>query len=284
MIFIRSPPIALVLIAIISICAFVVGVAPIQRIGVFVPHTVQPTTKIRLRKISQKVDPAPFSPIVQCKKQMLRNKIVTPINFDRLSRHLEGYDINIKNILVNGFKFGFDIGYRGVPNSNINVSNLKSALERPIVVSEKIRKELEANRLVGPFPYPPFEFFQINPIGLVPKKEPDTFRLITHLSSPPGQSINDGIDHEFSEVHYSSIQDAISLLINLGKGVFMAKCDIRSAFRLLPVLPEQYHLLGMKWNDNYYFDKCMPMGARSSCNLFELFSTCLEFISKKKQY
>ena len=61
----------------------------------------------------------------------------------------------------------------------------------------------------------------------------------------------------------------------------MAKCDIRSAFRLLPVLPEQYHLLGMKWNDNYYFDKCMPMGARSSCNLFELFSTGLEFISKK---
>ena len=170
MIFIRNPPIALVLIAIFSTYAFAAGVVPIQRIGVFVPHTVQPTTKIHLGKISQKLDPAPVSPIVQCKKEMFRNNIVTPINYDRLSRHLEGYDKNIKNILVNGFKFGFDIGYRGVPNSNINVSNLKSALERPIVVSEKIRKELEANRLVGPFPYPPFDSFQINPIGLVPKK------------------------------------------------------------------------------------------------------------------
>ena len=31
----------------------------------------------------------------------------------------------------------------------------------------------------------------------------------------------------------------------------------------------------------FYFDKCLPMGASSSCHLFEKFSSALEFIAKK---
>ena len=62
----------------------------------------------------------------------------------------------------------------------------------------------------------------------------------------------------------------------------MAKTDIKNAFRLLPVKRSQQNLLGIKWNDKYYFDKCLPMGASSSCNLFEKFSPALEFLSKQQ--
>ena len=48
------------------------------------------------------------------------------------------------------------------------------------------------------------------------------------------------------------------------------------------VHPTDYNLLGMKWRDQYYFDKCMPMGCSSSCRTFELFSSALEWVAQNK--
>ena len=36
---------------------------------------------------------------------------------------------------------------------------------------------------MGPFSTPPFQNFQVSPIGFVPKKHSDKFRTIFHLSS-----------------------------------------------------------------------------------------------------
>lgn len=135
-------------------------------------------------------------------------------------------------------------------------------------------------RIKGPFETLPFKNFQISPIGLVPKKDPNSFRLITHLSFPDGSSINDGISSEFAHVRYSSIDDAIKMILRLGKGAYLAKVDIKSAFRLIPLAPSQYHLFCYKWKDKYYYDCCLPMGARSACNIFESFSSSFELILK----
>ena len=59
----------------------------------------------------------------------------------------------------------------------------------------------------------------------------------------------------------------------------MAKTHIKSAFRIIPIHPADYSLLGMKWDHMYYFDRCLAMGLRSSCAIFEAFSTSLEWIS-----
>ena len=56
-----------------------------------------------------------------------------------------------------------------------------------------------------------------------------------HLSYPQGQSVNDGIPIEASSVHYASIGDAIDALRHLGQYCFLAKTDIKNAFRLLPI-------------------------------------------------
>ena len=61
----------------------------------------------------------------------------------------------------------------------------------------------------------------------------------------------------------------------------MAKTDIKSAFRILPINPQDYHLLGIKWSGQYY-DKCMPMGCSSSCKTFETFSTAVEWTAQDK--
>ena len=103
--------------------------------------------------------------------------------------------------------------------------------------------------------------------------------MIIDLSHPSPDSINDKIHDVFADVNYSTLSDAIKLVIEVGKGAYMAKTDIEKAFRILPLQPEQYHLVCYKWNNLYYHDKAMVMGCRSSCSLFEKFSTSLEFIA-----
>ena len=57
----------------------------------------------------------------------------------------------------------------------------------------------------------------------------------------------------------------------------MAKSDIKSVFRLLSSAPEDFELLGFKFEGKYYFDKALPMGAGISCSHFEEFATFLEY-------
>ena len=58
----------------------------------------------------------------------------------------------------------------------------------------------------------------------------------------------------------------------------MAKADIEDAFRLIPIHPEYHHLLGFTWKDAFYVDTCLPMGCSCSCQIFENFSTSLQWI------
>ena len=141
--------------------------------------------------------------------------------------------------------YGFSIQC-SLSQSCFQSSNPKSALENPVAVSAKLAKELAAGRIAGPFGVPPFPDFMISPLGLVPKKTPSEFRLIHHLSFPRGSSVNDGISRALCSVNYASTDDAIKLVKQLGPGCYMAKTDIASAFRIIPIHPCDFHLLGMK--------------------------------------
>jgi len=48
---------------------------------------------------------------------------------------------------------------------------------------------------------------------------------------------------------YVTIDDAINRILTLGPGSLLAKIDIKSAFRLIPVHPADRHLLAMRWDD-----------------------------------
>ena len=56
---------------------------------------------------------------------------------------------------------------------------------------------------------------------------------------------------------------------------------VKSAFRIVPVHPSNYHLLGFTWRSKFYYDKVLPMGCSSSCAIFEAFSTSLEWIIRR---
>ena len=148
---------------------------------------------------------------------------------------------------------------------------MTSADQYKFELQEKIDKEVSLGRILGPFLDLPISNLRCNPIGLVPKKQ-GGWRMITNLSYPPGSSVNDFIDPEICSVNYSTFDDAIALIVSKGPGALLAKMDISSAFRLLPVSPQDFCLLGFRHSGAYYIDKCLPMGCSLSCALFEKFS------------
>ncbi|CAC5404254.1 unnamed protein product [Mytilus coruscus] len=205
----------------------------------------------------------------------------TPVKVDRLAYWLKGYKIKMYNYLVKGFKYGFDVGFRGSVHHN-TVDNLLSAKTKPDIVRQKIQNEISANRFVGPFDSKPFTEMQLSPLGLAEKKLPGTYRMIHHLSFPEGSSINDNIPQDKCSVQYASIEDAIELIKTVGRKSFCAKTDISSAFRIINIKESQYNLFGFMWEGKYYYDKNLQMGCSSSCQIFEIFSTALEWIAKNK--
>ncbi|XP_021342872.1 uncharacterized protein LOC110443160 isoform X1 [Mizuhopecten yessoensis] len=219
-------------------------------------------------------------PVTQQTNRPVTN-LPTPVNHEVLKSELVGYDSSSTATLLSGFQHGFSIGYEG-GRANLYSKNHKSVRDNMKAVSEKIQKEMQMNRISGPFTKPPFKPFICSPLGLIPKSVPGKFRLIHDLSYPEGNSINAGISKEKSKVTYDTIDTVISLVKSFGTGCLLAKTDIEDAFRIIPIHPKDYPLLGFTWEDKIYYDCCLPMGASSSCQIFELFSSALQWIMMTK--
>ena len=130
---------------------------------------------------------------------------------------------------------------------------------------------------------PPSDNFRVSPLGVVPKKTPGEFRTIHHLSYPESSSVNDFIPKKISAIQYSTVQDAIRFIKQQpGNQVFVAKVDIESAFRIIPVSPLDQPLLGFQWKGKFFMDAVLLMGVYSTCATFESFSTTLEWVAKSK--
>ena len=98
---------------------------------------------------------------------------------------------------------------------------------------------------------------------------------MAHLSSPPGSSINDFIDPQRYSLRYCTIDSAIAILNAIGPGALMGKLDLQNAFRIMPVRKEDWHLLAIHWEGQWYLDKCLPFGLRSSPALFNQLAKAL---------
>jgi len=67
------------------------------------------------------------------------------------------------------------------------------------------------------------------------------------------------------------------MMLQSGRDTMLAKVDIKSAFRLLPVHPADRYLLGMKWRGSIYID---PFGLCSAPKLFNILANLLAWISQ----
>ena len=135
--------------------------------------------------------------------------------------------------------------------------------------------------MIGPFTSPPFPTFRISPVGIATRKYSGKKRLIIDLSSPHGSSIpsiNSLIPSSDFSLQYSTVTHAISLIRQAGRGAWLAKADITSAFKVLPLHPDSWHLFGVCWKDKYYFAVRLTFGCKSSPKLFDNLSELLCWI------
>ena len=182
--------------------------------------------------------------------------------------------------IMHGFHIGFD--HVSCPLSS-SKRNLHSATEHPEVIDEYLLTELHESRDIGPFARSDIPLAHVSSFGAIPKPhQPGKWRLIVDLSHPKGKSVNNGIPKSLCSMSYISTDDAISRILALGKGALLAKMNIKSAFRLIPVHPSDRHLLAMEWKDNIYLDTCLPFSLRSALKLFNIMANLLAWILEQQ--
>ena len=166
--------------------------------------------------------------------------------------------------LRRGIRYGFRIGYNPYHPLRTTTRNHQSITANSEAVERYINSEIATGRLVpaaGPV--------HCSPIGLIPKPaQPGKFRLIVDLSAPADHSVNDGIPPELCSLAYASVEDAACLLRHYGKGALMAKLDLRSAYRMVPVHPVDQSVLGLRWGGATVVDRALPFGLRSAPKIF----------------
>ncbi|XP_065180188.1 uncharacterized protein LOC135810623 [Sycon ciliatum] len=184
-----------------------------------------------------------------------------PLSVSRFESLLRNHpDSSLASYVINGLRCGFDIGFTVNRITNQHSSNLSSAFQHSAFVSAQLAASCNVSHTAGPFDSPPFPFMYCSGIGAVPKKN-GKLRLIHHLSSPAGSSVNDGIPAEPFSLQYISIDEAINIIMSSPSPVYLSKLDVKSAFRQIPVRPQDWHLLGILWQGKYYYDRVLPMGS-----------------------
>ena len=158
--------------------------------------------------------------------------------------------------MAQGFRIGFDRSAVVLKSAKRNMRSTKEVSE---VVQAYLQAEKDAGRVIGPIPdVPDGQLAHVSRFGVISKPhQPGKWRLIVDLSHPPGHSVNDGVYPKWCSLEYASLDQAASIILSLGRGVQLAKLDVASAYRIVPVHPEDRPLLGMKWKGELYIDTAL---------------------------
>ena len=159
-----------------------------------------------------------------------------------------------------------------------------SAIAFPDHVNQYINTESNFGTLRGPFSQPPFEpWTQNNALMTRPKKCSTDRRVITDLSWPTGQSVNSGIvKHVYMGQPYKlrlpTTDDLCEKMKTIGPQAYLYSRDISRAYRHLRSDPLDWPLLGLKWENKYYFDISIPFGIRWGAMAMQRTTSAISYI------
>ncbi len=252
-----------------------------------VPHTgrARGGTIIRGRRVTAvktAIDPhdastpVDCSTVIRCPRTHL--PVVTPFKPAAWRQLLAEYpDRNWAHRLVHDLVHGVDIGFQGSRLHRREARNMTASSAEDAAITTDLIAEVGLHHVAGPYVQPPFEHYVCSPLKTVPKKgNAAKFRIIHHLSYPHGRSVN-----SFTAdwpCPLAGFDNAIRIIRQLGQGCYLAKVDVKAAYRCIPVRPADWPLLGMHWQDAYYFHRTLPFGLRSACHLWERYATAMEWI------
>jgi hypothetical protein len=165
-----------------------------------------------------------------------------------------------------------------------------------LLLQSDLEKQLTANRLQiynSEAELPPG--YVASPLPLVDKSD-GSKRQIHHLSfaepniasgsnlSVTTLSINDNIPEEFAKLQYSTIEDVMTILSSpgYGPGSILVKCDLKDAFRHVPVSVFDWPLLDFQWEGTFHAEQFLPFGLRTLPYIFNLFAEGFHWIVQQR--
>lgn len=196
-------------------------------------------------------------------------------------------DKNKAKDMLDMIDFGAPVGFCGM-RGTIESPNWPSTGVYSDAVNEVINSDAKEFRLIGPFSSPPFAAYNVSPFGAFQRKRSGKVRVVHDLSWPPLASVNDGISRDEYSLQYVSIDKAVEACLRLGsRPVYLAKIDLKNAFKHIVVRPADWPLLGSSWtnesgNKEYWFSSVLEFGLRSSPKIFDDFANALQKVMIKR--
>lgn len=205
--------------------------------------------------------------------------VTTPLRWQDWDNCLRGHpDQRFRHYIVewirHTFRIGFDYSQRTETRSSL--SNMAPASEHPEVVREYLATECNEGRMLGPLDPTRFPAVHTSPFGVIPK---GSWRLIV---APEGASDNDGINKQLGSLTYVGVDDAAEGICSFGQEAFLAKINVKSAYRNILVHRDDRWLMGMCWDEALLLDTTLPFGLWSAPKIFTAVADAVEWIVRQQ--
>ncbi|XP_021354869.1 uncharacterized protein LOC110451275 [Mizuhopecten yessoensis] len=168
--------------------------------------------------------------------------------------------------------------------------NHKGAIDYPKQMDEYLKREVEAEAILGPLEVNPLSTpIKLSPLNSVPKRDSKERRIILDLSLPKGKSVNAHIPKDTYlgkpiNLTYPRVDDLVELVKEKGKGCHLFKRDLKRAYRQIPIDPGDIHLVGYMWSGKIYLDRVLSMGLRSAAYICQRLTSAVSFICLQAGY
>ena len=161
------------------------------------------------------------------------------------------------------------------------------AQQAPHAINDYLNQEIEHEAIAGPFDTPPFiPWFHTSPMMVCDKKDSQK-RVIVDLSWPLGCSVNANIPTDFYEGAPASMtlpkpMDLAQAILQAPPTAHLFCLDLSRAYRQLRVNPQEWPLLGLTWNNQFYFDLSLEFRGRWHAAACQRVTEALRFILAKE--
>ncbi|MCP4932897.1 MAG: hypothetical protein GY927_01530 [bacterium] len=203
------------------------------------------------------------------------------MNFVEWEHELE--DDPDRLFILDGIKNGFRIVNENSVPVSACVENYKSAMDSPF--REKVEDQLLSEILAGNYQPCSSAPTIISALGAIPKPNGRDVRLIHDCSRPSGSAVNDYAEN--IPFRYQTLDDAVNIT---GKNYWLAKVDLKSAYRSVDIHPENYEFTGLQWTFRgtqepiFLIDTKLPFGARLAPGIFNRLTQSVRRMMARKGF
>lgn len=222
----------------------------------------------------------------KCNADSLKIPVDTKLNVEFISAMVR--DSSHEKI-IKYLKFGWPLGHDGSKVPREATRNHKGVRDFPNQTKEYLEKERLKGRVIGPFPEKIFEGENgISPLNSIPQKNDKRRRFLLDLSFPKGKGINQGINKDFYQgeevkLKYPTVDDLVNIIMDLHQKnptqkILVWKRDLKSCFRQFHLCPGSIHLVGYKFQNQYWYDTVLAMGSSSSAHICQKITDMARYI------